>query len=62
MAAVHTPHHGVSYVLGHAALGTLGFVCTLIGIALSATLWLLPIGLPLALLGVAIMEAAGESH
>ena len=62
MAAAHTPHHGVSYVLGHAALGTVGFVCALVGIVLCATLWLMPVGLPLALVGVAIMEAAGECH
>lgn len=62
MTTMHSTHHTVSYVLGHAGLAILGFVSTLLGIMLCATLWLMPIGLPLALVGVALMEAAGESH
>lgn len=54
--------HSLSCGLGHAGLAILGFVLTVFGIALCATLWLMPIGLPLALLGVAFMGAAGESH
>jgi hypothetical protein len=32
-----------------------------LGIAMCATFWLLPVGLPLGLLGAAFMGAAGES-
>ena len=62
MATVPARHHSASYVLGHAGLCIGGFMLTLFGIVLCATLWLMPVGLPLALVGVAVMGAAGECH
>lgn len=62
MATVPARHHSASYVLGHAGLCIVGLMLTLFGVVLCATLWLLPVGLPLALVGVALMEAAGEAH
>ena len=44
----------VIFALGQGLLGTL-FV--LVGIALTLTLWLLPVGLPLALFGCALIAA-----
>jgi hypothetical protein len=43
--------------LGHLARVLLGVLLLLLGVALVLTLWLLPVGLPLALLGVALIEA-----
>ena len=52
----------VFYSLSHMVEAVFGFLLAVIGIALCATFWLLPVGLPLALVGVALMEAAGEAH
>ena len=60
MSRVLSSRHSVLCVLGHAALAVFGFLLTLFGIALCATFWLLPVGLPLGLLGAAFMGAAGE--
>lgn len=38
----------------------LGSMLALVGAALTLTLWLLPVGLPLALVGIAIMSAPGK--
>ena len=62
MPTVTSAHHPLWYAVGHVALAGLGLGCTLVGVALCSTFWLLPIGLPLALLGIALMEAAGEAH
>jgi hypothetical protein len=39
----------------------LGSMCLLTGLMLTITLFLLPVGIPLALLGVALMVSATES-
>ena len=39
----------------------LGAMCLLTGLVLTMTLFLLPVGIPLALLGVALMVSATES-
>jgi hypothetical protein len=41
------------------AKGLFGGACFLTGIALTLTLFLLPVGVPMALVGVAILLAAG---
>lgn len=38
----------------------LGAMCLLIGLVLTMTLFLLPVGIPLALVGVALMVSATE--
>lgn len=48
----------VSAQIGQAALGS---VMLLTGTILSLTLFLLPVGVPMALLGVAFLVTAGES-
>jgi hypothetical protein len=48
---------GVALSVSQAMFGAAMFV---VGVALSLTLILLPLGLPLALLGVAFMGASGE--
>jgi len=44
-------------VSGRAALGTL---CLTVGLAMSLTLFLIPIGIPLALVGVALLASSAE--
>ena len=61
MTRVPSPDRSVWYLVGRAALAVLGFVVLLLGMVLCATFWLLPVGLPLGLLGAAFMGAAGES-
>jgi hypothetical protein len=43
--------------LGHLGRALLGVLLLLLGSALVLTLWLLPVGLPLALLGTALIAA-----
>jgi hypothetical protein len=46
--------------LGDASRGLLGVLLLVVGGALLPTLWLLPVGLPLALLGAALIAAPGS--
>ena len=61
MLRVASSRRSALCLLWHATLAVFGFVLLLLGIAMSATFWLLPVGLPLGLLGAACMGAAGES-
>ena len=45
----------------HVGMGMLGSVSLLTGVILSMTLFLIPVGIPLALLGVVLLVTAGES-
>jgi hypothetical protein len=47
-------------ILGHFAQELLGLALLLLGIGLILTLVLMPIGLPLALVGVALLAAPGD--
>jgi hypothetical protein len=47
--------------LGDLAQRLLGTLVVLAGLALTLTLWLLPVGLPLALLGCALMAAPRDN-
>ena len=60
MTKVPSPHRSVWFLVGRAALAVAGLVVLFLGIALCATFWLLPVGLPLGLLGAACMGAVGE--
>ena len=46
--------------LGHLSQVLLGVLLLVLGGALVLTLWLLPVGLPLALLGMALIAAPGN--
>jgi hypothetical protein len=46
--------------LGHLGQVLFGVLLLLVGGALLLTLWLLPVGLPLALLGLALIAAPGK--
>ncbi len=52
--------HNIGEVAAHAGKGLVGAVCLLTGFLMSITLLLLPIGVPLALLGVAILMTSWE--
>ena len=45
-----------------AGLWVLALLFVAVGIALSITMWLIPIGLPLALWGIALLANAVEKH
>jgi hypothetical protein len=45
-----------------AGTGAIGLAALFGGIALSATFWLIPVGVPLALFGVAMLTTAGGGH
>ena len=47
--------HSLAQIIFDLGQGLLGAVCLLVGLVLTLTLWLLPIGLPLALLGCALI-------
>ena len=51
----------LAQALGHLSQVLLGVLLLLLGGALLLTLWLLPVGLPLALLGLALIAASGNS-
>ncbi len=62
LAAKPRTHHAPSIrwlarELGHLGQRLLGVMLLLLGSALVLTLWLMPVGLPLALLGVALIAA-----
>ena len=47
----------------HVGQGVLGVVCLLSGVVLTSTLFLIPVSVPLALFGVAlILGRGGEDH
>ena len=50
----------LAQALGHLSQVLLGVLLLLLGGALLLTLWLLPVGLPLALLGMALIAAPGN--
>ena len=50
----------LAHALGHLSQVWLGVLLLLLGGALMLTLWLLPLGLPLALLGMALIAAPGN--
>jgi hypothetical protein len=52
--------HSFARVIFDLGQGLLGAVCLLVGLVLTLTLWLLPIGLPLALLGCALIVTPRE--
>ncbi len=52
--------HSLAQIIFDLGQGLLGAVCLLVGLALTLTLWLLPIGLPLALLGCALIATPRE--
>jgi hypothetical protein len=52
--------HKVESLAAHVGKDILGGICLVIGVALSATLFLIPLGVPLALLGVALLVTASE--
>jgi hypothetical protein len=49
--------HSFARVIFHLGQGLLGALFLGVGMALTLTLWLLPVGLPLALLGCALIAA-----
>lgn len=51
----------LAQILGHVGQILLGLMLLLLGSAMVLTLWLMPIGLPLALLGVALIVAGNSS-
>lgn len=46
----------------HVGQGVLGVVCLLSGVVLTSTLFLIPVSVPLALLGVALILGRGGEH
>ncbi len=58
-AALSSP--SLAQVLGQLGQLLLGAMLLLLGAAMVLTLWLLPIGLPLTLLGVALLAAENRS-
>ena len=52
--------HSLAQSLGHLSQVLLGVLLLVLGGALLLTLWLLPVGLPLALLGMALIAAPGN--
>ena len=48
-------------VLSMLCQGALGVSCILIGVAMTMTFWLIPLGLPLALLGVALLHPSANT-
>jgi len=52
----------LAQALGHLGQVLLGVLLLLLGCALLLTLWLLPVGLPLALLGMALIAAPGSPN
>jgi hypothetical protein len=52
--------HSVARIIFDLGQGLLGALLLLVGIALTLTLWLLPVGLPLALLGCALIATHRE--
>ncbi|GEM_PF-4523283 len=62
LAAVQYPEvspssHSIPHAFSHFGHVLLGIVLFLLGSALVITLWLMPVGLPLALLGLALIAA-----
>jgi hypothetical protein len=63
LAATHNAlsgRHSLVQIIFDLGQGLLGAVCLLMGLLLTLTLWLLPIGLPLALLGCALIATPRE--
>jgi hypothetical protein len=50
----------MALIAGHLGRLTMGFLLLLLGIVLTLTLWLMPVGLPLALLGIALVAAPSD--
>ena len=60
--AVARASPSLAQALGHLGQLLLGVLLLLLGSALVLTLWLPPVGLPLALLGTALIAAPGTSR
>lgn len=60
MATVKRSCDSLVCVLGHLGEIVLGLVLFILGVGLMFTLWLMPVGLPLALFGAALMGAGGD--
>lgn len=52
---------GAEFMAKFFAKGLLGMGCLLVGLVLTMTFWLIPLGVPLSLVGVALLVTAGES-
>lgn len=60
MASVGSSCESLRCVFGHIGEVLLGTLLLLLGIVFVLTLWLMPLGLPLGLLGVALIEVGGS--
>ena len=53
----HEMLSSVFWLLGHAAACVLGLIMMIVGLGLSMTIMMLPVGIPIGLLGVALFTA-----
>lgn len=53
---------GIGRILEHTAVVVLGFVMMIVGLGLSVTMIMLPVGLAVGLLGMAIFVAGLSAH
>jgi predicted RND superfamily exporter protein len=63
LAATHNAlsgSHSLAQIIFDLGQGLLGALLLFVGIVLTLTLWLMPAGVPLALLGCALMATAGD--
>jgi len=58
-ARAPSAYHALVQDLGRLAEALLGLMVFLMGAAMLFTLWLIPLGLPLCLLGLAVMHESG---
>jgi hypothetical protein len=60
LAATHNGSHSLAQIIFDLGQGLLGALLLFVGLVLTLTLWLMPVGLPLALLGCALIATSRD--